>query len=121
MKVPAILPPFGFLCGIIALLLQMGPAWARELRVVDPQGLKGPENALLASIQGVLYKDYAPYNRGRGAVYWHQGKPSVSYRYLLWEQKNRSGGCGRIGFRRVSLRPLKDNRLERRPVPRPMR
>jgi hypothetical protein len=42
-------------------------------------------------IRGVLYKDYAPYNRGRGAVYWHQGKPSVSYRYLLWEQKDRSG------------------------------
>ena len=92
MKASAILPPFGFFCAIIALLLQMGPAWARELWVVDPQGLKGPENALLASIQGVLYKDYAPYNRGRGAVYWHQGKPSVSYRYLLWEQKDRSGG-----------------------------
>jgi hypothetical protein len=42
-------------------------------------------------IRGVLYKDYAPYNRGRGAVHWHQGKPSVSYRYLLWEQKDRSG------------------------------
>ena len=25
-------------------------------------------------------------------MYWHQGKPSVSYRYLLWEQKDRSGG-----------------------------
>lgn len=42
-------------------------------------------------IQGVLYKDYAPYNRGRGAVRWHQGKPSVSYRFLLWESKDRKG------------------------------
>ena len=42
-------------------------------------------------IQGVLYKDYAPYNRGRGAVRWHQGKPSVSYRFLLWESKDRHG------------------------------
>lgn len=42
-------------------------------------------------IRGVLYKDYAPYNRGRGAVHWHRGKPGVSYRHLLWEQKDRSG------------------------------
>lgn len=40
-------------------------------------------------IRGVLYKDYAPYNRGRGAVRWHRGKPSVSYRFLLWESKDR--------------------------------
>lgn len=42
-------------------------------------------------IQGVLYKDYAPYNRARGAVRWHRGKPSVSYRFLLWELKDRQG------------------------------
>lgn len=42
-------------------------------------------------IQGVLYKDYAPYNHGRGAVRWHRGKPSVSYRFLLWESKDRRG------------------------------
>lgn len=43
-------------------------------------------------IQGVLYKDYAPYNRGRGAVRWHRGKPRVAYRFLLWEFRNPSGG-----------------------------
>ena len=42
-------------------------------------------------VTGVLYKDYAPYNRGQGAVRWHRGKPSVSYRFLLWELKDRSG------------------------------
>jgi hypothetical protein len=42
-------------------------------------------------VTGVLYKDYAPYNRGQGAVRWHRGKPSVSYRFLLWELKDRAG------------------------------
>lgn len=36
-------------------------------------------------VEGAIYKDYAPYNRRRGAVYWHAGKPCVSYRCLLWE------------------------------------
>ena len=38
-----------------------------------------------AAIDGVLYKDWAPYNARHGAVHWHHGKPCVSYRYLLWE------------------------------------
>ena len=73
MKDPGILPPFGFFCAIIALLLQMCPAWARELWVVDPQGLKGPENALLAAIQGVLNRT--------GAVVWVKG-PGMNARIL---------------------------------------
>lgn len=36
-------------------------------------------------IKGVLYKDWAPYNARHGAVLWHNGKPCISYRYLLWE------------------------------------
>ena len=42
-------------------------------------------------ISGVLYKDYAPYNRFRGTVRWHAGKPIVSYRHLLWEQRRSDG------------------------------
>jgi hypothetical protein len=42
-------------------------------------------------ISGVLYKDYAPYNRFRGTVRWHAGKPIVSYRYLLWEERRSDG------------------------------
>ncbi|HBG25586.1 MAG: hypothetical protein A2Y10_04960 [Planctomycetes bacterium GWF2_41_51] len=34
---------------------------------------------------GVLYKDYEPYNKEQGKIYWHNGKPCVSYKYLLWE------------------------------------
>ena len=38
-------------------------------------------------VDGVLYKDYAPYNKQKGAIYWHAGKPCVSYRFLLWEPR----------------------------------
>jgi hypothetical protein len=38
-------------------------------------------------VLGVLYKDYAPYNAKGGRVFWRNGKPCVSYRYLLWEPK----------------------------------
>ena len=36
-------------------------------------------------VDAVLYKDYSPYNRRRGAVWWHGEKPVVSFRFLLWE------------------------------------
>ena len=36
-------------------------------------------------ILGVIYKDYSPYNAKEGRIFWHEGKPCVSYRYLLWE------------------------------------
>lgn len=39
----------------------------------------------LPEVDAVLYKDYAPYHRRGGAVWWHNGKPCISYRYSLWE------------------------------------
>ncbi len=36
-------------------------------------------------IMGVIYKDYSPYNAKEGRIFWHEGKPCVSYRYLLWD------------------------------------
>jgi len=36
-------------------------------------------------VMGVLYKDYAPYNLRQGDIFWRNGKPCISYRYLLWE------------------------------------
>ena len=36
-------------------------------------------------VMGVLYKDYYPYNKRQGEIFWHNGKPCISYRYLLWE------------------------------------
>lgn len=38
-------------------------------------------------VLGVLYKDYSPYNAKGGRIFWHNGKPCVSYRYILWEPK----------------------------------
>lgn len=44
-------------------------------------------NALLdlPGTLGIIYKDYSPYNGHHGAMIWRNGKPCVSYRYLLWE------------------------------------
>jgi hypothetical protein len=39
----------------------------------------------LPEVQGILYKDYSPYNRSKGALHWAHGKPCLSYRFLLWE------------------------------------
>ena len=36
-------------------------------------------------VMGVAYKDWVPYNRRKGAIYWHNGKPCVSYKYILWD------------------------------------
>ncbi len=35
-------------------------------------------------IDGVLYKGWL-YDSEKGRIYWHNDKPCVSYRYLLWE------------------------------------
>jgi hypothetical protein len=37
------------------------------------------------SIAGLVYKDYAPYNKLRGRTFRHRGKVAAAYRYLLWE------------------------------------
>jgi lysophospholipase L1-like esterase len=44
--------------------------WAQYLR--QPQ------------IDGLIYLDYAPYNKGQGRIVWAEGKPVVSARALLW-------------------------------------
>lgn len=40
----------------------------------------------LPNVEGILYKDYAPYNRSGGKLTWRKGKPCLSYRYILWEK-----------------------------------
>lgn len=39
----------------------------------------------LPEVQGILYKDYSPYHRSKGALHWRYGKPCLSYKFLLWE------------------------------------
>lgn len=36
-------------------------------------------------VDGVLYKQYSPYHGRRGEIFWHRGKPCLSYRFVLWE------------------------------------
>jgi len=38
----------------------------------------------IPEMDGILYKDYSPYNRRKGEILWHRGKPCISYRCLLW-------------------------------------
>jgi hypothetical protein len=40
----------------------------------------------LPEVQGMIYKDYSPYHRHRGEIFWHRGKPCVSFRFVLWER-----------------------------------
>lgn len=71
----------------------LAEAGMRVTSVLNDDGHPGEAAALLAdpAIDGVLYKDYAPYHRRRGAIAWHHGKPVVAYRYLLWEQRRPDG------------------------------
>jgi len=59
----------------------------------DNAGDPGDASGLLADprIDGVLYKDYAPYNRRKGAISRHHGKPVITYRFQLWEEKRGDG------------------------------
>lgn len=41
------------------------------------------------NVMGIFYKDYVPYNKFAGQTFWHQGKPCMSYRYLLWEAEGK--------------------------------
>lgn len=55
-------------------------------------GLDGVDAlAVQPGVDGILYKDYAPYNKWGGTVRWHGGKPIISYRHLLWEQTQSDG------------------------------
>jgi hypothetical protein len=51
------------------------------------EGSESETDPLLAlpEVRGILYKDYAPYNRSAGALHWLNGKPCLSYKFLLWE------------------------------------
>lgn len=57
--------------------------------VLNAGGSMDDARAYLAQpgVQGVIYKDYAPYNREAGRILWHEGRPAVSHRFLLWEPK----------------------------------
>ncbi len=68
-------------------------AGLRWVSVLNSGGGPGEVADLLAhaEVGGVVYKDYAPYNRRRGEIAWHHGKACVAYRFLLWEQRRSDG------------------------------
>lgn len=39
----------------------------------------------LPEMDGAIYKDYSPYNRRQGELVWHDGKPCMAYRFVLWD------------------------------------
>jgi hypothetical protein len=39
----------------------------------------------LPGVSAVIYKDYAPYHRRKGEITWHNGKPCIAYKFVLWE------------------------------------
>jgi len=56
--------------------------------VINSKGGTLDETAPLLNLKeadGVIYKDFAPYNGHHGETFWRNGKPCVSYKYLLWE------------------------------------
>ena len=59
------------------------------ITVLNAGGTMDDARAHLAQpgVHGVLYKDYARYDQQRGRILWHDDKPAVSYRFLLWEPK----------------------------------
>jgi len=55
---------------------------------VDRSLLAAAEGAGLPVLADVRrHEDHSPYNAKDGRLFWHDGKPCVSYRYLLWESK----------------------------------
>ncbi|MCL5283905.1 MAG: hypothetical protein M1330_04235 [Armatimonadetes bacterium] len=61
----------------------------------------------LPYVEAVLYKDYAPYNRHQGKVFWHQGKPCISFRYMLWQGLMTPQQVAQ-GVSQMPLKPLSD-------------
>ena len=71
----------------------LGPAQLQAVSLLNSGGgLEAADDVVQQpQVTGVLFKDYAPYHRYAGSVRWHAGKPIISYRFLLWEQKRADG------------------------------
>lgn len=82
---PALLPDRARFASATAELM-----WSSHLHIVsvlNAGGCMEQTRELLeqSDVLGVIYKDFAPYHAKQGALWWHQGKPCMAYRYLLWE------------------------------------
>lgn len=48
----------------------------------------------IPNVQGVLYKEYSPYDGGNGAIQWSNCKPVISFKYQLWENQTGNDPTG---------------------------
>jgi hypothetical protein len=59
----------------------------------------------LPQVDGGIYKAYAPYNRLHGQILWHNGKPTVSYKFLLWEGSGHANDSPQAVANAIALMP----------------
>lgn len=69
-------------------------AGLRLAAVIDNARDMSGADALVSQpgVDGVLFKNYSAYNHFGSDVRWTSGKPIVSFRFLLWEQRVRGKG-----------------------------
>ncbi|MBL9172968.1 MAG: hypothetical protein JNL10_05495 [Verrucomicrobiales bacterium] len=69
-------------------------AGLRLAAVIDNARDMSGADALVSQpgVEGVLFKNYSSYNSFGSDVRWTSGKPIVSFRFLLWEQRVRGNG-----------------------------
>ncbi|RYX81699.1 hypothetical protein EON83_22710 [bacterium] len=58
-----------------------------------------------SAVSSVIYKDYSPYNRRKGDIVWHRGKPCLSYKFMLWSKLMEPDGLVR-GIEQMPTDPL---------------
>jgi hypothetical protein len=85
---PSLMPPGALAAHCVELNRLMGLSDLRLVQVIDHDALgrAGLWDAYLSQphIDGLIYFDYAPYDKYRGRIVWARGKPVVSAAMQLW-------------------------------------
>jgi hypothetical protein len=85
---PSLMPPGALAAHCAELNRLMGLADLRLVQVIDHGALARTDlwDAYLSqpNIDGLIYFDYAPYDKYRGRIVWARGKPVVSAAMQLW-------------------------------------
>jgi hypothetical protein len=85
---PSLMPPGALAAHCAELNRLMGFADLRLVQIIDNDALGRTDlwDAYLSqpNIDGLIYFDYAPYDKHRGRITWARGKPVVSAAMQLW-------------------------------------
>jgi hypothetical protein len=85
---PSLMPPGALASHCAELNRLMGLSDLRLVQVIDNDALERADlwDAYLSqpNIDGLIYFDYAPYDKYRGRIAWARGKPVVSAAMQLW-------------------------------------